>query len=383
MTVATAPIPTTAAPPLWLHSRRYDLWWYAAVPAMLYVLLVAGSALLGEKGPIAMYVVSSMLTGLPHNMITWLLIMPAASREYYGKGTILMPFVLSALVLAPTIALFGTPAFAWALSINTVLAYYHITRQHMGLIHSCDGRYMQATGDQSILALGRELRWLVAAVATACFVWKLTGPPLKLGLGIAPMQFMFYPLPQTAGLLVTGVVALLAFRFAVLFYANRQDGKRLPAAHLIVGGSAMANLILAALVPNDQFFLTLALVASYHNLQYFAFVYTHHHLRAVADTGPGDFFTRWARERRAWAWFALPVALGVAYGAAAYMTPPLVAAILLNGFMISHYFVDGNIWRRKFYPMMSRFAKGRVGEPPPASALTATVPAASDATPAT
>jgi hypothetical protein len=41
--------------------------------------------------------------------------------------------------------------------------------------------------------------------------------------------------------------------------------------------------------------------------------------------------------------------------------------------MTSHYFVDGNMWRRKFYPLMSRFSKGRVGEP---AVLESRVPAA-------
>jgi hypothetical protein len=232
----------------------------------------------------------------------------------------------------------------------------------MGLLHSCDGRYMQATGDSAIFALGRELRWLLASVATICFAWKMTGPPMKLGLGVAPMQFTFWPLPQTAAWMLTGMTLVLAFRFGVLLLGMLKDGKRFPAGHALVGGMAMLSLIGAALIPNDQFFLSLALVASYHNLQYFAFCYTHHHLRATADPGPQDLFTRWARDRKAWPWFLVPVALGVAYGGIAYMAPPVVMAALLNFFMITHYFVDGNIWRRKNYPQMTRFAKGRVGE---------------------
>jgi hypothetical protein len=376
VSVASVPAAPSSPAPLWLHSRSYDLWWYAAVPVLLYALLVTGSVLVGEKGPLVVYLASSVLTGLPHNMITWLMIMPAESRRYYGKGLVFGPFVVTALVLLPTVLLFGTPAFGWALSINIVIAYYHITRQHQGLLHSCDGRYIQATGDTGIKAMGQELRWLVGAVAAACFVWKLTGPPMKLGLGVVPLQFTFYPVPTTGALMLTGICLLLAFRFGVLFYAHLKDGKRLPAAHLVIGGSAMANMVAAALIPNDQFFLTLALVASYHNLQYFAFCYTHHHLRAVADPGPRDLYTRWARDRRAWAWFLLPVGLGAAYGAAAFAMPPLVSAVLLNGFMISHYFVDGNMWRRKYYPLMARFSKGRVGEPPPATEIVATVPQA-------
>lgn len=366
MSVATAPTPTAAASPapLWLHGRNYDLWWYGAVPVILYVLLTTGSHLIGEKGPVTMYMVSSMLTGLPHNMITWLLILPKESRAYYGAGTIFGPMLLSAAVLVPTIVLFGTPAFAWALSINIAIAYYHITRQHMGLLHSCDGRYMQATGDSAIFALGRELRWLVAAVAAMCSAWKMTGGPMKLGLGIMPMQFTFWPLPQTGAWMLTGVTLMLAFRVGVVLYGLIKDGKRFPAGHALLAGMAMLSLVAAALIPNDQFFLTLALVASYHNLQYFAFCYTHHHLRAVADAGPQDLFTRWARDRKAWPWFVVPVVLGVAYGGLAMLLPPVAMAAMLNFFMLTHYFVDGNIWRRKYYPLMTRFAKGRVEEAP-------------------
>lgn len=344
----------------WLHSRRYDLAWYVATPIALYVLLSVASAALGPKGPATMYLLSSVLTGLPHNMITWLLVMPESARRHYVSGLFFGPAVLTAIALAPTIWWHGTPQFAWALSITIVIAYYHITRQHMGLLHSSDARYAQATGESDFRPYTRDLRWAVGAVAAAAFLWKTTGGPMRLGLG-DPMVFAFAPLPAWLPAALTAFSIWLIGRFAWRTWARQRAGKPLASAHLAIGGSAIGNLVLAALVPNDQFFLTLALVASYHNLQYFAFCYTHHHQRASADAEATDVFSRWARDGKLGRWIALPLALGVGFALAVSVLPAFWMVLLSNAFMISHYFVDANIWRRKFYPAMGRFASRVVG----------------------
>ncbi|HEY9720921.1 MAG TPA: hypothetical protein V6D47_02845 [Oscillatoriaceae cyanobacterium] len=358
---------STTAPSLWFHSRRYDLVWYAAVPALLMAALFALSHALGPKGPIIAYMASATLTGLPHNWITWLLILPEKSRAYYGRGTLFVPFVATAIALIPTVLLFGTPLFAWALTLNISLAYYHITRQHQGLLHSCDGRYIQATGDTGVRPYSRDLRWLVGAFAAVCLAWKATGGPMQLGLGIKPMTFTLAPVPIALPLVLSAVCAFLAGRFAWNTWRRARAGKPFAKGHALIGGVAIAILGLAALVPNDQFYLTLAMVACTHNMQYFAFCYTHHHLRATADPVPNDTFTRWARARRWAPWFLVPIGLGVAFAGVCALLPPALYAFALNWFMTSHYFVDANIWRRKYYPTMGRFASGRV-EPVPVGA---------------
>src|SRR5437867_2667006 len=112
----------TSAAPLWLHSKRYDLFWYGALPVLLYVALRGLSAALGPSGPLTAYTVSSVLTGLPHNWITWLLLMPQGSRGYYEKGVIFWPFVLTAIVILPQLLTFDTPLIAWGFTISTVVA---------------------------------------------------------------------------------------------------------------------------------------------------------------------------------------------------------------------------------------------------------------------
>lgn len=358
---------STSAPSFWFHSRRYDLIWYAAVPAMVCAALFALSHALGAKGPLLAYMASATLTGLPHNWITWLLILPQKSRDYYARGTLFWPFVATAIALLPTVLFFGTPLFAWALTLNISLAYYHITRQHMGLLHSCDGRYIQATGDTEVRRYSRDLRWLVGAFAAACLAWKATGAPMKLGLGVQPMAFTLAPVPTALPVVLTALCVLLAARLAWNTACRARDGKPFARGHALIGGAALAILGVAALVPNDQFYLTLAMVGATHNLQYFAFCYTHHHLRAAADPAPADAYTRWARGRRWAPWFLLPIGLGVAFAGVCALLPPALYAFALNWFMTSHYFVDGNIWRRKYYPTMGRFASGRV-EPVPAGA---------------
>jgi hypothetical protein len=230
-------------------------------------------------------------------------------------------------------------------------------------LHSCDGRYAAATGDQTVRAHSRDLRWLIGAVSAAAMAWKMTGAPMKLGLGITPVAFTFYPAPVFVPIALTAAAVLIAARLAYQAVQRARRGLPFPKSHALIGGMAMANLIGSALIPNDQFFLTLALVASCHNMQYFAFCYTHHHLRAAADATPNDLYTRWAREGKVVRWFVLPFALGVAYGVGSSLLPPLATTCLLTWFMVSHYFVDANIWRRKYYPLMGRFASRRIDVP--------------------
>lgn len=353
----------TAAGDLWLHGRTYDLVWYLLLPPVMFLLITAASAAIGPKGPMLMYVASASFTGLPHNAITWFLTMPAHSRGYYQPGVMFLPLVVSAAVLAPTMMLFGTAAFAWALTLNIVIAYYHITRQHMGLIHSADARYAQVTGDRAIHAEGYDLRAVIATLAAAAICWKAAGPPMLLGLGAVQFQFTIWPVPVAVPIALTAALAWYAGRWAWRTAARVRRGDRFPVPQAVIGGGAVLHLGLASLVPNDQFFLTLALVGSYHNLQYFAFCYTHHHLRAVADPAATDLYSRLARERRWGWWFVIPLVAGIVFVALAAALPPLWNAVLLNGAMISHYFVDGAIWRRKYYPRMGEFGRRQVGEP--------------------
>lgn len=365
--MSTLALPTspeaTATGDLWLHGRSYDLVWYLLLPPVLFVLLTTASALIGPKGPMLVYVASSVFTGLPHNAITWFLTLPAHSRGYYRPGVMFLPLVVSAAILAPTVMLFGTAAFGWALTLNIVIAYYHITRQHMGLIHSADARYAQVTGDRAIHAEGYDLRVAIAALAAAAICWKAAGPPMLLGLGAMQFQFTLWPVPLAVPIALTAALAWYAGRWALKTAARVRRGERFPVTQAILAGGAALHLGLAALVPNDQFFLTLALVACYHNLQYFAFCYTHHHQRAVADPAATDLYSRLARDRRWGWWFVIPVLAGVGFVGLAATLPPLWNAALLNAAMISHYFVDGAIWRRKYYPRMGEFGRRRVGEP--------------------
>jgi hypothetical protein len=347
---------------LWLHDRRYDLFWYAVVPVLLYAFLQVYCAALGPNGPMLTYMTTAVVTGLTHNSITWLLIMPAASRKFYQAGTLFGPFVLTSLVLIPSIVLFQGPYMAYALTLNITIAYFHITRQHQGMLHVCDARYVQATGDQGFRAYSKDLNWLVGSVAALALATKLTGGPMMMGFLKHPVPFQLH-LPMYPAIALAALTAFLAARFGYRSWQRHKAGHLFPVMHAVMGGAALANLTAAAFVPNSAFFLTLALVSSYHNLQYFAFCYTHHHLRA-REGGEESLYARLARERNWGWWFGIPMACGLAFAALTAVLPPLASDIAATWFMTSHYFVDAHIWKRKFYPLMGRFGLGRVAAEP-------------------
>ncbi|MDB5100018.1 MAG: hypothetical protein JWM80_4439 [Cyanobacteria bacterium RYN_339] len=353
---------TATTADLWLHDRRYDLFWYLVVPVLLFFGLQAYCTALGPNGPMYTYMTTAVLTGLTHNSITWLLILPADSRKFYAAGTLFVPFLVTSLVLIPSIVLFQGPFMGYALALNITIAYFHITRQHQGMLHVCDGRYVQATGDQGFRAYARDLRWLVGAVAATGLTAKLSGGPMLMGFLKHPLPFPLHLPPQPAWVL-GALSVFLAVRLGYHTWQRHRAGHRFPVMHAVMGGTALANLVAASCVPNASFFLTLALVSSYHNLQYFAFCYTHHHLRA-RETGEDSLYARLAREQSWGWWFAIPMACGLVFAGLTALLPPLAADIAATWFMTSHYFVDGNIWRRKFYPQMGRLGAGRVAAEP-------------------
>ncbi|MDB5102262.1 MAG: hypothetical protein JWM80_6683 [Cyanobacteria bacterium RYN_339] len=352
---------------IWLHRRPYDLAWYGLFP-FVQVLAMAGAACcLGPRGYIPLYMVSSILTGWGHNWITWLMLLPQDGRKHYEPGTFFWPFVISVAALVPIILTYGTPVFGFAVMLHVLLGFYHITRQHQGLMHAYDGRYMQAGGPAEIRGFSRDARWLLGTAAVFALVWKMVGEPVALDLGAQEqlgthtlVQLPFPHLPVAVAALVALFGLALLARLAWQAYQLRRT---LPLGHLVLLGGALFSYGVATALPPSWFLITYSIVSTTHNVQSFSFCYTHHHLRATAEPSDG-LFSRFARERRWWKWGLVPVGLAVSMAAVLGTIPAQWQVTLAFWFMAVHYLVEGTIWRRKHYPAMGRFSRGLVVSPP-------------------
>lgn len=350
-------------PHLWLHGRTYDLAWYGAVPILATLLFLGAFAVLGPAHFLPVFLVSSVLTGYGHNMVTWLLILPRESRRHYATGTLFWPATLAALTMVPVLMFVDTPYFGWAFAIHNITAFYHITRQHIGMMHVCDGRYVQATGDGDIRGWSAEVRRLIGMVGFTCVLAKLAGPQIMVQLNNLSIPFPIAGIPVALPLLAGAATGAIALHVAWRAWSRGKAGAAFPALHVAMAGGAIFNLVVANLLPNQNFVVTYTMIAAIHNLQYMAFVYTHHHLRARQDEQAEDAFSRLARERRWASWLALPLGLAIAFTAVVMLAPVAVQAGIALWFMMIHYLVDGAIWKRKNYPNMGRFGSARVEVP--------------------
>jgi hypothetical protein len=351
---------------IWLHRKPYDLAWYGLFPLVQVLGMATAAHFLGPRGYIPLYMASSILTGWGHNWITWLMLLPADGRKHYQPGAFFWPFVASVVALVPILLTYGTPIFGYAVMLHVLLGFYHITRQHQGLLHSYDGRYMQAGGPDGIKAFSKDARWLIGAAAVGALTWKMVGEPVSLDLGAQDqlgthtlVQLPFPHLPMAAAWLVALFMLGLAAR---LLYQGYQLRRELPWGHLVLLFGALFSYGIATALPPAWFLITYSIVSTTHNVQSFSFCYTHHHLRAAADGGESPF-SRFARERAWWKWGALPVGIAVAMAAVVGNLPGQWQVTLAFWFMAVHYLVEGTIWRRKHYPAMGRFARGLVASP--------------------
>lgn len=341
---------------------RHDLLFYGVVPLALFAAMVPAASLLGPQGPLWVYLFNTVAFGLPHNMLTWGLLFPAEGRARYDlRGVLLWPSILTLALMVPTVLSQETPLFAWALSVNICLAYYHITRQHMGLLRMADGRYLQAAPGATVEGVGRPLAQAVAATAFAAFAWKATGGPMSLGVVLEPMRFAFWPVPAWLPAAAT-LYAAGALGWAGLgLWRLHRAGAPWPRMHLLLAGPMLFNLVSAAMLPNDAFYLTLALVSACHNLQYLGFVYTHHHLRTQDLTGSLDLLGGLARARRLLPYAGALLAAGIAYATfCTTVLPPRWGSACLMTFMTIHYFVDGAMWRRAHFRGLGEIMRRRV-----------------------
>jgi hypothetical protein len=355
---------------LWLHSKTYDLTWYGLMPILTALFFLGAFSLGGAKGFFPIFLVVSILVGYGHNMVTWLLILPKESRKHYAQGIMIWPAALTALSIVPILFFAGTPWFAWAFMGHNIVAYYHIMRQHIGMQHVCDSRYASTTGDNSIRAWAADVRKLIGLVAATAITAKLAGPPILVQLAMisipTPISGIPWEISGVLGALSVAVAARLSYRT----WRRHQAGQAFPIMHAVMGGGSIANVLLAmTLVANPYFIVSYTIMANCHNLQYMSYCYTHHHLRAAQDPEAQDAPSRWAREHRYVAWFGLPALLGVLFTAFVAAWSPAIQSAWALGFMMLHYLVDGEIWKRKNYPAMGRFGAGRVGAPAP-TALT-------------
>jgi hypothetical protein len=310
----------------WIIGRKADL------------ALILGGAAAGY-----LYLVLFAALHAPASLLWWFWsigfdgthIFATASRTYFdaeARATapgLLYGSLVFFFLLGPAMVLAG--ATAWLALLVGVWAYYHVVRQHYGLLVLYNVKYEEKGPlDQWFLYV-----MLIAPPFHRFFIHH----PEELGLPFSLAAFE--PAMWTA---VAGVSAAWLWRQA------RARSRNLPKL-----------LLLATVIPLH--WLTFAYVSwqaavptvtIVHNLQYHALVWLHNRNRYAGREGHG--WLPAAVSRSLVAYVALALAFSVLYRVPGFHLGRVsdLAFGFFCGFGLTHYWLDSRIWRVRHDPLLRR-----------------------------
>lgn len=328
----------------WIVSPRYDTLFFTASLAVPLAMWAAFSA--GLMTGVAVYVAFQLLFNLPHNFQTWTMsVLDEEDRAKNGRAYAVAA-VVTLLVFAVPMVLSPDGVYPWVRDALIYWGYYHLVRQHYGFQRLYE-RKMGGVSDRESWWYGRFLD----AVSYLPLLIRFRDPELMTIHAGTARAWIHHPvLPSPV---VWGLVALYAAVIAaavihhVWALAHGRKGM-LPRALLLL--SVTACFALAAVVISDLI-VAIAIVTSFHNIQYLGLVWFHNKNRAASGDTRGNKPIAWL----AGGHIALYAAVSIFYGIAIFAPRALFQTTRLGELPIAfvvamHYFVDARLWKFKDYP---------------------------------
>lgn len=359
--VATSASPKAAPPKTpWIVSAPYDLTFFVgslALPLMMWVAFTNG-----WMTGLAVYLAFQLLFNMPHNVQTWT--MTVLDGEDRGKNG--RRYLVAAGVI---VGLFGgsmilSPGFLYPLLRDALIywGYYHLVRQHYGFQRLYERRMAVLGSPSSPLESKLYARYL-DVVSYAPLLIRFRDPELMTIRVTDRAVHIRHPvLPELAWKLVLGVwLAVVAAAFVHHVVAVLRGRKEMLGRALLLT-SVTAAFGLAGMVIND-IVVAIAVVTSFHNLQYLGLVLFHNRTRAeIADREGVAVGTNrpidWIRAGRfvpyalmTFGYGLLVFAPRVAFRKAALAELPIITVVAF------HYYVDARVWRFADYPNLARYLR--------------------------
>lgn len=303
-----------------------------------------------------LYVLYAALFATPHCWLTWAVTLPPNARGMYKPRAIWEPILYTALLAigVPVTHFLG----GWDLLFTaiTLIGFYHVTRQHLGILKMYDAKYAQVYGDASVFRDMEPFHQVMVLLLALPILWVWQMPLFDIAIGPQKFTLLHPILPQWTTWPYLALLGWFAVQAAAVLVRRRREGRPFPAAHFLVGGVALISYLVAfGLVPTRDYLLTVAIFITYHDLQYAGFVWHFQRLRGEHEAGRGvrlDAIHRWAKEGRALPYFALGFLYSAAVFALMLVLPGLVAMAFVTFQTMVHQIMDGWIWKRRFYPQV-------------------------------
>jgi hypothetical protein len=335
----SAPAPGAA----WIVSAPYDCLFFSgslAIPAVLWLAFH-----LSLLSGIAVYALFQLLFNMPHNFQTWTLtLLDPEDRARHGRRYALAALAIfvafgGALWLSPKLI------YPWLRDGLLYWGYYHLVRQHYGFQRI----YQRKLGGVS----QRESFWTSRYLEAVCLLpllWRFRDPA-RMTVDAGGVRFwIHHPLfSRSAFLACVALEALvvLAALAAQLWMLARGRRGLLPRALLLLS----VTLAFGAAGLEKNVLVAVALLTTFHNLQYIGLVWFHNATRAGRGEARGNRPVVWIQTNR------LPLYAGMSllYGLALFLPRILAGGARLAELPVTfvvalHYYVDGRAWRFDLYP---------------------------------
>jgi hypothetical protein len=347
-----------AAEGYWLFGPRADVGWFGLsllVPLLLYL---PAYWIFGSAAVWPLYAVYVACFATPHTWFTYAVTATptAEAGGWYSRTSFWAPYAatLGLVALIPVAEWAGM----WDLffTMITMVGFYHVYKQHLGLLRIYDARYAQVHEDRSIFAAMAPFHALCALAFALPVFWVWLQPEFEVVIGVQRFTLLHPVLPAWALLPYLAAMAWFGGRAAWALAARRRAGRPLPVGHLVLAGAAAVSYVAAfGLVPPKDYLLTVAIFITYHDIQYAGFVWHFQRSRSEVEAEMGtplDAIHRWALERKALPYFGVAFLFSLAILAVLVAVPPAVALAVIVLHNNLHYFMDGCIWQRKHNPLV-------------------------------
>jgi hypothetical protein len=362
MAAAPLPLPVAAPRPGWIVAPGYDVCMFIGsllVPLMLWVAFA-----FGWMTGVAVYATFQLAFNMPHNFQTWTMsILDADDRAKHGRRYAAAVVVIALVLGVPMIA---SPTIVWPWVRDALIywGYYHLVRQHYGLLRLYERR-MAVAGSPGTDRESDLYKRFLDVVSYAPLILRF-GHPEQLTLNVRDRHFEIHhpPLPAPVATLVwaiyLGTIAAAVVHHVVAALRGRKW--LLPRALLLT--SVTFAFGLAGLAIAD-FIVAVAVVTAYHNLQYLGLVYFMNGTRAeLADREQAPLGNNrpidWIRTGR------FPLYVLVTFGYGLFLLAPVAllqgkvwAQLPISVAVALHYYVDSRVWKFNAYPAHARFLRLR------------------------
>ncbi|MBL9037428.1 MAG: hypothetical protein JNG84_02830 [Archangium sp.] len=343
----------------WIVSPRYDTLFFTASLAAPLLLWAGFSA--GWLTGIAVYAIFQLAFNLPHNFQTWTLsVLDHDDRTRNGR-TYLIAAVVTLLVLGLPMLLSPDGVYPWVRDALIYWGYYHLVRQHYGFQRMYERKMGGVSARESWL-YGRFLD----VVSYAPLLLRFRDPEL-MTVRVGPLStWIWHPvLPTPAVAVVASIYALTllaALGHHVVMAVQRRPGFA-PRGLLFLSVAAcfaIANLAIAPII------VAIAVVTSFHNLQYLGLLLFHNRQRAAAGATAGNPAVSWLSSGKVALYVAATLLFGVVIFAPRALFQSVRIAELPIAFVVAmHYFVDARLFQFKNYPKRAEWLGLTAPKPAP------------------